>query len=339
MTPSGPSVPWSSFWHQITIVLILATVSSADDNPRELTRRAVERSLVVLERGARAYPTNQACFSCHHQTLPLLAMTTARDAKIRIDEELLREQQAFTRTAFEERKARLAKGEHIGGRAATVSFGLWTMHLTGDEKSDLTEAMTHYLLSVQHADGYWKAQSTRPPLEGSLVSCTVLTAISLQRYAAPSQQERATEAVSRAKSWLATATLAEQEDQNFALWAQKLLDGNEERRNELIERIIAARNADGGWSQLTSLTSDAYATGQTLYVLLESGLSPDDAAIREGIAYLLETQEEDGSWHVVTRSKPIQPWFDNGDPHGKDQFISITAMGWAASALARSLRN
>jgi N-acyl-D-amino-acid deacylase len=43
------------------------------------------------------------------------------------------------------------------------------------------------------------------------------------------------------------------------------------------------------------------------------------------------------SWHVKTRAKPVQVFFDNGDPHGKDQFISITSTGWSIGALARTL--
>jgi hypothetical protein len=42
----------------------------------------------------------------------------------------------------------------------------------------------------------------------------------------------------------------------------------------------------------------------------------------------------DGSWHVATRSKPVQVYFDNGDPHGKDQFISMMATSWSTAALA-----
>ena len=53
--------------------------------------------------------------------------------------------------------------------------------------------------------------------------------------------------------------------------------------------------------------------------------------------FLLRTQCPDGSWHVKTRSKPIQTFFDNGDPHGPDQFISIPATAWATTALALAL--
>jgi hypothetical protein len=37
---------------------------------------------------------------------------------------------------------------------------------------------------------------------------------------------------------------------------------------------------------------------------------------------------------VKTRSKPIQTYYESGYPHGKDQFISISAASWATIALA-----
>ena len=45
-------------------------------------------------------------------------------------------------------------------------------------------------------------------------------------------------------------------------------------------------------------------------------------------------QRPDGSWHVRSRSKPFQTYFESGFPHGKDQFISMAATGWATTALA-----
>ena len=80
--------------------------------------------------------------------------------------------------------------------------------------------------------------------------------------------------------------------------------------------------------------SDAYATGTALTVLcLAGGLPTDASAYQRGIRYLLQSQQADGSWHVVTRSKPVQPYFESGFPHGKDQFISVASSGWATTAL------
>src|SRR5262249_22594364 len=95
---------------------------------------------------------------------------------------------------------------------------------------------------------------------------------------------------------------------------------------------------DGGWAQLPDMESDAYATGSALVALHQAGgLAVDDRAYRRGLSYLISTQRDDGSWHVVSRSKPFQTYFESGYPHGKDQFISIAAGGWATTALALAL--
>lgn len=318
-------------------LIVMCSMAHAADEPEKTIRNAIERGLAVVQQGARAYPSHQSCFSCHHQTLPVLAMTVARDAGLKIDTSLLEEQRKFTRASFQERQARLAKGEHIGGRAATVSYGLWTLQLVNDPPDELGAAMTAYLLSVQQPDGRWKPPSNRPPLEVSSVSCTVLSAIGIRRFAANEQRDQVEQAVARSKTWLEAAKLSDQEDLNFALWGAHLLGGTSLQVDELRDRVLAARHADGGWSQMPTMNSDAYATGQALFILAETGLSPGEAAFREGVSFLLETQEDDGSWHVKTRSKPVQPWFDNGDPHDKDQFISMAATAWATAALAKSV--
>ncbi len=53
--------------------------------------------------------------------------------------------------------------------------------------------------------------------------------------------------------------------------------------------------------------------------------------------FLLTTQHADGSWLVETRVKPVQTYFDNGDPHGKHQFLSTAATAWATAGLAQLL--
>jgi N-acyl-D-amino-acid deacylase len=85
------------------------------------------------------------------------------------------------------------------------------------------------------------------------------------------------------------------------------------------------------------MASDPYATGQALLMLAQLDTSHkihQREQFQRGIRYLLQSQQPDGSWHVVTRSKPVQVYFDNGDPHGKDQFISMMATCWSTAALA-----
>jgi hypothetical protein len=58
-----------------------------------------------------------------------------------------------------------------------------------------------------------------------------------------------------------------------------------------------------------------------------------DAAYKRGVQFLLDTQQEDGSWYVKTRALAFQPYFDAGFPYGFDQWISTAATTWATMAL------
>jgi hypothetical protein len=99
--------------------------------------------------------------------------------------------------------------------------------------------------------------------------------------------------------------------------------------------LIAAQRSDGGWSQTPSLATDAYATGQALMALQESGaVKPSDAACERASQFLLKTQLADGSWYVRSRAVPLQPYFESDFPHGHDQWISAAATAWATRSLS-----
>ena len=120
----------------------------------------------------------------------------------------------------------------------------------------------------------------------------------------------------------------------FRLRSLELLGVEQAQISAAAEELANQQRDDGGWSQLPDMTSDAYATGSALVALHQAGgMKADDPIYRKGLAYLVCTQLEDGSWHVVSRSKPFQTYFESGYPHGKDQFISIAAASWATMAL------
>ena len=105
------------------------------------------------------------------------------------------------------------------------------------------------------------------------------------------------------------------------------------------DRLLALQRKDGGWSQIPALRSDPYATGQALVALHEAhAISVHSPAYQRGIRYLLNSQLEDGSWHVASRAAAIQPYFDSDFPHGPDQFISAAASNWASMALLTIVR-
>ena len=140
--------------------------------------------------------------------------------------------------------------------------------------------------------------------------------------------------VGRARTWMRTTIPVTNEERVFQLLG--LYWANDERSfiREQGKKLLSRQQQDGGWSQLDSLSTDAYATGQALYALNKSGcLSIGDPAYQRGIEFLLKTQEADGSWHVKTRSYPFVPFVDSEFPHGPDQFISAAGSNWATIAL------
>jgi len=101
-----------------------------------------------------------------------------------------------------------------------------------------------------------------------------------------------------------------------------------------MKELLATQRADGGWSDIASMKTTAYATGEAMVALHEAGLPVTDAAYQRGVKYLLSTQLEDGSWYIKTHSQAVQPYFDVGFPHGEDQWISACGTSWATMALA-----
>ncbi|GAC1473596.1 MAG: hypothetical protein NVSMB9_22500 [Isosphaeraceae bacterium] len=305
------------------------------------TRRAVvqaaTKGLALARKAAASYPTHRDCFSCHHQTLPMLAMVEARDRGLEGDEALLQEQADFTFESFQGKVPAMRKGEGIGGGAMTVGYALWALDLAGRKPDETIDAMVAFLLKTQESKGQWSSASRRPPLEESSVTITVLAASGIDRFASPERRNEAAKAISRAKHWLADAPVRVQEDRNSKLWGLVRLGAEASAIDAARAAVLDAQEKDGGWAAEAGLPSDAYATGQTLARLRNAGLPADHPAYRRGLQFLLKTQWDDGSWKVVTRSKPIQADFDNGDPHGKNQFISTAATCWAVVGLVGAL--
>ena len=90
--------------------------------------------------------------------------------------------------------------------------------------------------------------------------------------------------------------------------------------------MIALQRSDGGWGGNPNLPSDAFATGEALYALYESGnVAIQDPVYRRGIDFLLRTQDANGAWHVRSRAVKVMPYFDSDFPFGDDQWISAAA--------------
>jgi hypothetical protein len=322
-------------------LLTIAAEPAPDD---AAVRRAIERGLKRLDEGSGNYVTNRQCFSCHHQATAITALATARKRGFEINRDRLTEQIDFTMRTWRGREERLRKGNGSEGGNTMVAYALYALEQGGYAPDETTAALVEYLLDRQRADGSWPALANRPPTEGSAYPNAALALRGLQVYGpakgakdADDLRRRIDAATAKARDWVLRSKPVTTEDKVGHLRALVVLGTAKEQIETARLALLKEQRDDGGWAQLPDLGSDAYATGTVLVALKMAGLRTDDAAYRKGVAYLVRTQRDDGAWIVETRSRPVQKFFDNGDPGGKSQFISFSATGWATLALLETV--
>src|SRR5207248_11598732 len=124
------------------------------------------------------------------------------------------------------------------------------------------------------------------------------------------------ESTREAVEWLAKSVPQTNEESSCKVLGLCWGNGPKSTITRTTAALVAQQRDDGGWSQLSSLESDAYATGQALFALHESGMKTTDAVYQKGVQFLVRTKNAAGSWHVKTRSDPSQIYFEAGYPHG-----------------------
>ncbi len=321
-------------------VLGLAVPAAATEpaSTSKEVRAAVARALPLIEKGGAGHMAQRTCFACHHQAIPLLAMTTARSRGLSVNDAEIRKHLEFIEKFLSTNRANYRKGRGQGGAVDTAGYALWALDMGGWPDDETTAAVAEYVLLYRKDLDHWLTTSRRPPSEASPFTTTYLAVRGLQAFATPEQKERAAERLRAARAWLVKTPARDTEDRVFRLWALKRVAADS-REVQLAARVLLkAQRPEGGWAQREDMEPDAYATGTALVALHRAGgLATDDSAYQRGVQFLLRTQRPDGTWHVRSRSRPFQVYFESGFPYGKDQFISLAASSWATTALALTL--
>ena len=305
--------------------------------PANTVDAAIRRSLPLLQRTAVQFYRKSGCVSCHHNSVTQMAVAAARAQGFPVDERAARQEVATLVTDIRDTHDQTVQGIAIpGGWTTTTGYILMGLAAERHPRDAATDGLVRLLRVSQRADGRWYSVY-RPPIEASDVTATAVSLRGLRLYGATEPGSADARAVGAAAAWLKDVRPKDTEDRVFRLFGLTWAGAESSARQAAVRDLVVTQRADGGWAQLPSLTSDAYATGEALVALAEAGMRPDEAVYRRGVEYLLKTQLTDGSWFVHTRSLPTQVYFESGFPHGVHQFISAAASNWATLALIRSV--
>jgi hypothetical protein len=221
----------------------------------------------------------------------------------------------------------LAKGVNMG-QAYMAAVARMLPSLTAGQKESV-QWIADDIVKKQKENGSWEFFLRRPPVNESQTSDTAWILLALCGGADEPEPHRA--ALAKGAAWLASANLPNYQDKALKLLVASRLGKSREEMQAGVGELLALQRADGGWSQLAEMPSDAYATGQALYVLSLAGNTAERPEMKRAIEFLTSTQKADGSWPMTSRSSP------DGSPGSAKLLTPITcaASSWATLGLVR----
>jgi hypothetical protein len=314
-----------------------------DAGPLLRGRQAVEKGLEFLQKDAATWRKERTCATCHHGVMTVWALTEAKSRGYEVAAGILPDTTKWTRDLLLERIDQPRDKRPGWNMVSTPAIYLSVMALTVPKQesvsADELKRIAGHLVRHQETDGSWSwamapAKNRPPPYFESDEVATLLAYLALeaQMPADPKERSAVRDSREKAAAWLAKTRPSDTTQAALLRLLVRVRAGEAAKTLQPeIDRILERRNRDGGWGQLRDSSSDAYATGQALYVLSLAGLNHDRTELRRGAAFLVDTQKEDGSWPMTARAHP-------GATPGKNK-VPITYFGsaWATLGLMRAL--
>jgi squalene cyclase len=345
------------------ILLNLPLVIQAEDvaDRQAATKTAVQSAINYLQDRGETWKDSRQCVSCHHVSWMTWSMHEAKKHGVEIDEELLKTAtdwlfadgdpaKTFQRNSPEEE-------EYSNPLPMATPFVLLAESNDPDEpaRRQFVVRLMKGIVDAQESDGSWKPLFGRKPIIGGSRESLALWLTNITRW--PNQPEELQSLVAESRSKAVTWLGSHKEDQEthvIALRLWMLADSGAAKEDiaAVIETLVKRQREDGGWSQIESRASDAYATGNVLYAFQIAGVDPHSEPMRRGVDFLLKTQAKDGSWLMISRENPPilihavsaatrKPVLVGQEPNtstGRNiEPISFVATAWATVALSRTL--
>jgi prenyltransferase beta subunit len=273
--------------------------------------QSVQRSLKYLQAESTSWLNTRGCAACHHVALPLWSMIEAQRQGYSVDKKFVTETTDRVLGSHEKMIAsRLLPGpkEQIDTRPGT-NMGIVFVAIVGSALPSLSEGQRQSLQLIakeipkkQDKNGSWKSVDDRIPIHESPATDTAWCIMAMEAGTDASQPSPEREAIAKAKAWLAGQAPTSHQTQVFKTWMSLREKKTRTQLQPSLDELLALQQPNGGWRQVPEMASDAYATGQTLYVLFLAGYTAHQPQIKRGIDFLIANQKPDGSWPMISRS-------------------------------------
>ena len=166
----------------LIVSVSIGRLGVATDEYHQRIDTAVDRSIKLVEKSAHEYLNHRECFSCHHQSLPILALSTAKRRGYQIDQDKFDAQIKHVSKHFKKNEEKYREGKGTGGQVDTAGYGLWALNQGNIERQPWTDAVVEYLLKRDQKRNYWRRSSERPPSEASNFTATYVAFLALKNY-------------------------------------------------------------------------------------------------------------------------------------------------------------
>jgi len=303
MTTRRPSFICAAVLAGLTILSAARSLSAEERTQTDADVRAViTRSLPFIEEQGEWWIEEKKCITCHRIGLMTWSFTEAARRGFAVDAAKLDGwiDWTLTKSLSQNKQEGTIAGEKNLDGVAQLLMGR-EQNVSSPKRKESYALLVKLLVEGQADDGAWAPggqlpRQKRPATETTEVS-TIWNALALAGIDDPSSETRSV--VQRASERL---TLSES-GKSAEWYATRLLfaatTDEPDGRNAWLKRLRSVQNDDGGWGWIAGESSDALATGLSLYALCQSGVATNDRAIQSARQFLVETQRDDGSWAVL----------------------------------------
>lgn len=294
----------------------------------EAGRDAAQKGLGFLQDQATGWQDQHNCYGCHVQAVTVEALSVGVGNQYDVNK------QAF---------AKVLRGMTTGPGGSRSTHGLRYSHdqngsgslqapskgmggsafaryddLVDNKLRDDLIGVAQELLTYQRADGSvvdpggWRNE---PVGLGGQVQLTTQALTTWRQAYERTADDAWLAAAGKGEAFLAAHVKTLQPDSvdlqtlNYALLG--LIDAGASPRHPDVKRLsdalLARQGKSGAWS-MRSKGSQAYATGQSLYVLRKLGLTDQDAVVAKGTRWLTKAQQPNGGWSPAGFGKAEAMW-------------------------------